>query len=140
MFESNKHGPKLDDALVGEQRVHRGDAEEGFSADGTAWEPPDPAPGHYDEVPGEPAPPSAGARPDAETDPTAGHGELEVRRIVRRAIADAAYPATRNDLLRHVGPDDRGRVQGHLRALPHDLTFASPDEVMAAFGGMRSSD
>jgi hypothetical protein len=59
---------------------------------------------------------------------------------VRAAVADAHYPATRNDLLRHIGPDERGQVHAHLRALPPELVFHSPDEVASAFGAIRSSE
>ncbi len=55
-------------------------------------------------------------------------------------MADATYPATRNSLLRHLGPDGRGPVQAHLRALPPDLVFSNAEEVAWAFGGITSED
>jgi hypothetical protein len=70
--------------------------------------------------------------------PISGASEEEraVRKELLDRIADASFPATRNDLLRHVGPDDRGPEQARLRMLPPDHHFASPEDVVAALGGM----
>jgi hypothetical protein len=67
-------------------------------------------------------------------------GASEEERAVRKELLDrivgASFPATRNDLLRHVGPDDRGPVEARLRMLAPDHHFASPQDVVAALGGM----
>jgi hypothetical protein len=73
-----------------------------------------------------PAPIEAGASDD----------EVQLRRDLLDHIASASFPATRNDLLRHVGPDGRGLVESRLRMLPPDKQFDSPEQVLSAFGGM----
>ncbi len=93
-----------------------------------------------DGIPGEPAPPAEGARPSPVDDVTEGEHEREVRRRIRDLLGDAEFPADRNALLRHVGPDDRGVVQAHLRSLPPDIVFSSAEEVATAFGGIRSAE
>lgn len=65
-----------------------------------------------------------------------GEGEYQLRCELRERIVDAAYPATRNDLLRHVGPDERGPLEARLRMLPAEQRFDSVDEVMGSLGGM----
>lgn len=127
--ESTKHGRLLDEDMAEEaSRPNAGEDATGLPADGD------------DALPGEPAPPVAGARPDAPDDPSEGTAEREVREEIRRLVADATYPADRNDLLRHIGPDGRSAVHAHLRALPPDIVFAGPDEVASAFGGIRSAE
>lgn len=119
--ESTKHGAQTDDRLSGgEVRL-------------------DPDPG-TSTLPGEPGTPELGARPSAVRDVSEGPLERHRREEIRELVRDARFPATRNDLLRHVGPDGRGPVQAHLRALPPDLVFSSPDEVATAFGGIRSAE
>jgi hypothetical protein len=71
---------------------------------------------------------------------TEGEHARRVRREVRDRLADAHFPADRNELLRHVTPDDRGAVQAHLRSLPPDIVFSSAQEVATAFGGIRSEE
>jgi hypothetical protein len=70
-------------------------------------------------------------------------GASEEERVIRKElldrIADASFPATRNDLLRHVGPDDRGPIEARLRMLPPDHHFGSPEDVVAALGGMSTT-
>jgi hypothetical protein len=138
--ETTKHGPRTDQALQDDLRRHRGEAEEGFSTDGQATEPDEATLRADGDVPGEPWPPEVRVRPDPPDDPTAGTSELRVRQAVLEAVADAGYPATREDLLRHVGPDERGPIQAHLRSLPAGLVFESPEAVASAFGGIRSGD
>jgi hypothetical protein len=69
----------------------------------------------------------------------ASEDERAVRKELLDRIANASFPATRNDLLRHVGPDERGSIEARLRMLPPDHHFASPDDVVAALGGMSTS-
>lgn len=127
--ESTKHGRLLDDEMAHEaSRPDATEHETGLPADGD------------DELPGEPAPPVAGARPDAPDDPSEGRAERQVREEVRRLVSDAHFPADRNELLRHIGPDGRSAVHAHLRSLPPDIVFSGPDEVASAFGGIRSTD
>jgi hypothetical protein len=66
--------------------------------------------------------------------------ELELRRELGRRLADASFPATRNDLLRYLGPDQRGMVESRLRMFPPDHSFASVDEVLNSFGGLSTSN
>jgi hypothetical protein len=70
-------------------------------------------------------------------------GASEEERVIRKELLDriveASFPATRNDLLRHVGPDDRGPIAARLRMLPPDHHFASPEDVVAALGGMSTT-
>lgn len=127
--ESTKHGPRMDEAMAREAaRLTAREDATGLPPDGE------------DDLPGEPAPPAPGARPSPVDDVTEGPGERELREEIRRKVADAHFPADRNALLRHVGPDERGQVQAHLRALPPDIVFSTPDEVASAFGGIRSED
>lgn len=93
-----------------------------------------------DGIPGEPAPPAQGARPSPPDDVTEGEREREIRREIRDRLMDAHFPANRNDLLRHVGADERGPLQAHLRSLPPDIVFSSADEVATAFGAIHSDD
>jgi hypothetical protein len=69
----------------------------------------------------------------------ASAGEIELRRELSRRIADASFPATRNDLLRYLGPDQRGVVESRLRMFPPDHSFASVDEVLNSFGGLSTA-
>ncbi|MGH8979860.1 MAG: hypothetical protein ACRDWE_02405 [Acidimicrobiales bacterium] len=127
--ESTLHGSRLDDQMADEAaRLTGTEDATGLPQDGA------------EDVPGEPAPPSLGARPSPPDDVTEGPREREVREEIRRLLADASYPAMRNDLLRHIGPDERGPLQAHLRALPPDLVFSSSEEVASAFGGIVSED
>lgn len=119
--ESTKHGAQTDDRLAAGGVRFQSDP--GTSA-----------------IPGEPGSPELRARPSAVDDVSEGPMERERREEILRRVGDATFPSTRNDLLRHVGPDDRGQVQAHLRALPPDLVFSSPEEVATAFGGIHSSD
>lgn len=121
VHESTKHGAQTDDRLAAGDVRFESDA-------GTP------------DVPGEPATPELRARPSPVDDVSEGPMERELRAEILRLVSDAHFPATRNDLLRHIGPDERGPAQGHLRALPPDLVFSSPEEVATAFGGIRSSD
>lgn len=91
-----------------------------------------------DDIPGEPAPPANGARPSPVDDATEGSRELAVRHQLVEQLAGASFPADRNELLRHVGPDGRGAVRAHLRSLSPDIVFSSAEEVAGAFGGVRS--
>jgi hypothetical protein len=127
--ESTKHGRLLDEVMAEESSrlTARADAT-GLPDEGD------------DDLPGEPAPPAEGARPSPVDDVTEGEHERRVRREVRDRLADAHFPADRNELLRHVGPDDRGAVQAHLRSLPPDIVFSSAEEVATAFGGIRSEE
>jgi Protein of unknown function (DUF2795) len=86
----------------------------------------------------------AGVGPEAEVrmgSPISGASEEEraVRKELINQIVGASFPATRNDLLRHVGPDDRGPIEARLRMLPPDHRFASPEDVVAALGGMSTT-
>ena len=83
---------------------------------------------------------AAGARPAPIDDVTEGSRERQVRRELRARLEDAPFPATRNDLLRHIGPDQRGVLDAHLRALPADLVFADVASVATAFGGIHSQE
>jgi hypothetical protein len=73
-------------------------------------------------------------------DPTAGSSERSLRHELLGRLQGAPFPATRNDLLRHIGPDQRGQLAAHLRGLPPDLVFDDPVAVVEAFGGIRSDD
>jgi hypothetical protein len=84
--------------------------------------------------------PENAARPDDPEGHDVSHEERMVRAELLRRIAGAEYPASRNDLLRHVGADQRGDVQARLRMLPDELNFASPEDVLGALGGMSTSD
>lgn len=126
LHESTKHGPGTDDRLVAD----------GADRDGPFVESDLGTP----SVPGEPATPEVRARPSPPDDVTEGPMERGVRSEIRRQLDDASYPATRNDLLRHLGPDERGPVHAHLRALPPDLVFSSVEEVTSAFGGIHSGE
>ncbi|HEY3941541.1 MAG TPA: hypothetical protein VGL60_03575 [Acidimicrobiales bacterium] len=86
--------------------------------------------------PDEPRPPVLGARPSPVEDPSTGEAERAVRRELLGRIESVSFPATRNDLLRAIGPDDRSPLHAHLRALPPDLEFANAQQVVAAFGAM----
>lgn len=125
--ESTKHGPRVDRVMADESSrfTAREDAT-GLPLEGD------------EDLPGEPPPPAEGARPSPVDDVTEGEREREVRRHLRELLADATFPANRNELLRHVGPDDRGPVRAHLRSLSPDIVFSSADEVATAFGGIRS--
>lgn len=127
--ESTLHGPRMDEDMA-EEAARRTGTEDatGLPLEGE------------DDLPGEPAPPTLSARPSPPDDVTEGPRERQLRAEIRRLLADASYPATRNDLLRHVGPDERGPVQAHLRALPADLVFSNAEEVASAFGGITSED
>lgn len=127
--ESDKHGPRMDDQLaeLSERLTGQADAT-GLDAEGDA------------SIPGEPAPPTTRARPSPVHDPTEGPVERARREEIRGLLSGAHFPADRNDLLRYLGPDERGPVQAHLRALPPDIVFGGPDEVVAAFGGIRSEE
>lgn len=127
--ESTKHGPLLDGVMADEsERLTAREDATGLPVEGD------------DEIPGEPAPPAEGARPSPVDDVTEGEREREVRRQIRDLLSDARFPADRNELLRHVGPDHRGAVQAHLRSLSPDMVFSSADEVATAFGGVRSEE
>lgn len=127
--ESTLHGARLDEAMAEEAaRLTATEDATGLPTEGE------------DDLPGEPAPPSLGARPSPPDDVTEGPRERRLRAEIRERLADAPFPATRNDLLRHIGPDARGPVHAHLRALPADLVFSGPDEVATAFGGITSED
>lgn len=127
--ESTKHGRRLDSVMADEAaRLNGREDATGLPGDGE------------DDIPGEPAPPSEGARPSPMDDVTEGEREREIRREIRDRLADAHFPADRNELLRHVGPDERGAAQAHLRSLPPDIVFSSADEVATAFGGVHSDD
>lgn len=89
-----------------------------------------------EELPGEPPPPVPGARPSPLGDPSVDQGERQVREALLEAVSGAPFPATRNDLLRYVGPDSRDVVASRLRALPPTIAFQSPQEVVEAFGGL----
>lgn len=127
--ESTLHGPRMDDEMA-EEAARRAGTEDatGLPLEGD------------DGLPGEPAPPILGARPSPPDDVTEGPRERKLREEIRRLLVDVSYPATRNDLLRHIGPDERGPLHAHLRALPADLVFSSSEEVASAFGGITSED
>lgn len=128
--ESTKHGSRADERLAAEAA---GGEEPGGP---TQLDQPlgDPA------LPGEQPPPEAGARPAPVDDVTEGARERTVRHEVLEQLAGAPFPATRNDLLRYLGPDRRGAVAAHLRALPPDLTFDDAASVATAFGGIHSEE
>jgi hypothetical protein len=127
--ESTKHGPRRDAVMAEEAaRLTAREDATGLPTEGD------------DDIPGEPAPPAEGARPSPPDDATAGGREREIRRQIRDLLSDAPFPAERNELLRHVGPDGRGPVQAHLRSLPPDIVFQSAEEVATAFGGIRSEE
>jgi hypothetical protein len=93
----------------------------------------------HDEGGGEFASPVVGsARP---SNPSVGtsEGERELQKQVMLAISDVTFPATRDDLLRHIGPDQRGTVQARLRMLLPDVGFASAEAVIQSFGGISTS-
>lgn len=121
VYESTKHGARTDDRLAGRDAPPEGVA-------GTP------------DVPGEPGSPELRARPEAVDDANEGPRERALRQELLRLVGGASYPADRNDLLRHLGPDERGPVHAHLRALPPDLVFSSPEEVATAFGAIHSTD
>jgi hypothetical protein len=127
--DSTKHGPRMDEAMAEESARFTG------REDATGL----PAQGD-DDIPGEPAPPAQGARPSPVDDPSEGSREIEVRHQILEQLAEASFPADRNELLRHVGPDGRGAVRAHLRSLSPDIVFSSAEEVAGAFGGVRSAE
>lgn len=129
MREATKHGARMDEAMA-EQAARLTGVEDatGLPANGD------------DSVPGEPAPPAHGARPAPVDDVSEGAHERAVRQEVLERLSDATFPADRNALLRHIGPDERGPVQAHLRALSPDIVFSSAEEVASAFGGIRSEE
>ena len=86
------------------------------------------------DVEGEVFPPGAEIRPG----PPGGLGGLS-QGDMRQKLREAAFPATRNDLLRQIGPDTRGQLAAHLRSLPPDVVFADVNAVMNAFGGIGNS-
>lgn len=127
--ESTLHGRRVDEEMADEAaRLTATEDATGLPLEGE------------DDLPGEPAPPTLNARPAPPDDVTEGPRERQLRAQIRELLSDASYPATRNDLLRHVGPDERGPVQAHLRALPPDLVFSDADEVAGAFGAITSED
>lgn len=91
------------------------------------------------DLPGELLPPTGHVRPGPPDDPTLSDGERRLRHELHDAVADARYPASREDLLAHVGPDQRGAVQARLRSLPNGAMFSSADEVARAFGDVETS-
>jgi hypothetical protein len=128
--ETTKHGARADDRLAAE-------ASDGTELGGpTRLDQPlgDPS------LPGEQPPPEPGARPAPVDDATEGRRELSVRQEALERLAGAPFPATRNDLLRYIGPDHRGALAAHLRALPPDLTFEDAGSVATAFGGIHSDE
>ena len=85
----------------------------------------------------DPRPPVGSVRPSPAPEEM-GDEENQLRIQLRERILDAVYPATRNDLLRHIGADERGPVEARLRMLPVGQSFGSVDQVLASLGGMSS--
>jgi hypothetical protein len=85
----------------------------------------------------DPRPPVGSVRPSPAPEEM-GDEENQLRIQLRERILDAVYPATRNDLLRHIGADERGPVEARLRMLPAGQSFGSVDQVLASLGGMSS--
>lgn len=127
--ESTLHGARLDEEMADEAARRTG------TEDATGL-----PPKGEDDLPGEPAPQALSARPSPADDVTEGPRERELREEIRQLLTGMTFPATRNDLLRRIGPDERGPLQAHLRSLPSDLVFSSPEEVASAFGGVSSED
>lgn len=120
------HGPRVDERLAQEAAGQaRGD---------------DPSPVQaLDGHPGG-AERDTGTRLSAVDDPAAGAAEAAVRRELQDRLSDIEYPATRNDLLRHVGGDERGQLQAHLRSLPAETTFPDVGSVVRSFGAIHSEE
>jgi hypothetical protein len=89
-------------------------------------------------VDGEPKP-EPGARPGPALSGVS-EDEAEIRRQMLHELQRASFPATRNDLLRAIGPDQRGPIEARLRMLPPDLVFDSPEHVLTALGGMLTGE
>lgn len=126
--DTTKHDPRLDDQLKAETRaLTTGAPVEGHSRQDRLQEAP------ADDEPGfEPA-----TRPGPTSAATLTAEEARIRRTLAGALAGATYPATRNDLIRHLGdPDGRDDLTARLRMLPADRTFADATDAMRALGGM----
>jgi hypothetical protein len=129
--ESTKHGVAADDRLAGGEA---GDVAGPTDPGGpTRLDEPAGAP----DLPGEPMPPESGARPGPVDDPEEGPGERGLRRELLERLEGARFPADRNDLLRHLGPDSRDPAIGHLRSLPSEVVFDGPESVVRALAGIR---
>lgn len=128
--ETTKHGWRADEQLAAE--ASGGDEPGGP----TRLEEPlgDPS------LPGEQPPPEVGARPAPVDDATEGGRERTIRHEALERLAGAPFPASRNELLRYLGPDRRGALAAHLRSLPPDLRFDDAVAVATAFGGIHSDD
>lgn len=126
--ETTKHAARADEELAAEWA---GGAEPGGP---TRLDEPldDPA------LPGEHAPPAMGIRPAPIDDVTEGGSERAVRQELVARLHGAPFPPDRNALLRHIGPDRRGAVAAHLRALPAECAFEDAEAVAMALGGMHS--
>jgi hypothetical protein len=123
MPRETKHGPRTDEAMARETGNLSTNAVS--RAEGRLQEP---------AVEGEPAPES-GARPGPALSGVS-EDEAEIRRQLLHELAGASFPATRNDLLRFIGPDERGPTEARLRMLPPDLKFDSAEHLLTALGGM----
>jgi hypothetical protein len=121
--ESNKHSPRVDDALAHDvDSLLHGAAEESRAQEGRLQEDPAVAPGRRfgDTVPG--------------TELT--EAEVELRTEISRHLAGARFPARREDL-RAVATDDHApdHVVQALAELPADEDFATVQAVWQALGG-----
>ncbi len=122
--ESNKHSPRMDEALAHEvdSLTHGGAAEESRAQEGRLQEDPAVAPGRrFDE-----------ALPGMElTD-----AELEKRAELSAHLAGARFPARRDDLIA-AAEDDHApdEVMQALDQLPADRAFETVQAVWQALGG-----
>lgn len=126
---TDKHGPRLDDAMNREVRSLIDGGVESRSQEGRMQE------GQADEE----APIDPGARWDQDQDPGIGvsPATADERAELAKAVAAVHWPATRDDLV-GAARDDYApdRVLALLEELPHgDRAYATVQEVWSTLGG-----
>jgi hypothetical protein len=126
---TDKHGPRLDDAMNREVQSLIDGGVEARSQEGRRQEAP-----VDEEAPIDPA-----ARWDEDDDPGIGVSPhtADERGEVAKAVAAVQWPATRDDLVRAARQDFApDRVLSLLEELPHgDRTYENLQAVWAALGG-----
>ncbi|HEX2039116.1 MAG TPA: DUF2795 domain-containing protein [Acidimicrobiales bacterium] len=126
---TDKHGPRLDDAMNREVQSLIDGGVEARSQEGRMQEP------TFDEE----TPLDPGARWDEDQDPGIGvsPATADERAELAKAVASVQWPATRDDLVRAARDDFApDRVVALLEELPHgDRTYETVQAVWSALGG-----
>lgn len=125
--ESDKHSPRIDDAMAGDvESLLRGSPEESRAQEGRLQEDPSVGPGRR-----------------AEAEEASGLGiaasTADDRADLARHLAAAAFPARRAELVRAAADDHaEPRLLDALRSLP-DEDYATVADVWRAMGGATES-